>query len=123
MFKLRLKVILIASFILVSQAAQSASLEQSVKISIAGGTMCKIYAEEVGGNVEAFLDMNLMAMQFAEKMGYTKNLQSFNSEVGMFKTALQEPLLQEHGSKVNVYNDWCIRFYKGFQKGIAKTYQ
>lgn len=102
--------------------AQASSLKDTIIVSTAGGAICKIYAEEVGGDVEAFSNMNAGVMQIAEKMGYTNNMQSYISEVNKAKKVLQHLLLQKHGSKLNIYNDWCIKFYNGYQKGLAKAY-
>lgn len=120
---IQLKSTLILFFILISPTAQSATMEQTVKLSAAGGALCKIYAEELGGDVQAFSEMNIMTMQIAEKMGYTTNLQSYLSEVNKIKTVLKNQLLEKHGSKINIYNDWCVRFYNGFQNGIAEAYK
>ena len=109
--------------ILTSCTAQSATMENTVKLATAGGALCKIYAEEVGGDVQAFIEMNTLTMQIAEKMGYTDNFQSYASEVNKIKTLLSDELLKQHDSKLSVYNDWCIRFYDGFQNGLAKAYK
>lgn len=121
--KFQLKLTLIMAFILASHTTKSATIEQSIKISLASGLLCKIYAEEVGGDVQAFSEMNILALQFSEEMGYTTNLQSFTSEVDKIKILLKKELQQRYSSKLNVYNDWCIRTYEGFQKGVAKAYK
>lgn len=112
--------ILILSFF--SFSAHSTTMEQTVKMSTAMGSICKTYAEEVGGDVNAFAEMNLMSMQIAEKSGYTNDLQSYLSEVNFLKNALQDQLLKEYGTKINVYNKWCPRVYNGFKKGLANAY-
>ncbi len=106
-----------------NSSIQAASVKETILISTAGGAMCKMYAEKVGGDVEAFSNLNIQSMKVAESMGYTNNLESFISEVNEIKRLLQEQLLKIHGSELNVYNNWCIRFYNGYQKGVQKANQ
>lgn len=106
-----------------NSVAQAASMRDTILISTAGGAMCKIYAEEVGGDVKAFSEMNTVVLKLAEKMGYLDDFQTYQAEVRQVKNILQDQLLQKHGSKLNIYNDWCIKFYNGFQNGIAKAYR
>jgi len=120
---IQIKYALTILLIITSHTTQSATMEQTVKLSAAGGVLCKIYAEEVGGDVQAFSEMNTVTMQISEKMGYTANFQTYLSEVNKIKAVLNDQLLQKHGSKLNIYNDWCIRFYNGFQNGVAKAYK
>ncbi|MEH6628765.1 MAG: hypothetical protein V7739_20175 [Motiliproteus sp.] len=109
-------------FFCASNYSYSANLEQTIKTSAAGGSMCKVFAEQVGGDEQAFIEMNIIVMQLAEKMGYTKDLPSFVSEVNYIRDVLKHELIKRHGSMLNVYNDWCIRFYKGVKNGIASGY-
>lgn len=106
-----------------SLTIQAASVKETILISAAAGAICKIYAEEVGGNVEAFSNLNIQVMKIAEKMGYTNNFQSYLSEVSDMKRVLQNQLLKTHSSKLKVYNNWCIGLYDGYQKGLAKAYR
>lgn len=99
----------------------AASMRETVLISAAGGAICKIYAEKVGGDVEAFSNLNATIIQIAEKMGYTNNLQTYISDVNEIKNILQDQLLKTHGSQLSVYNDWCIKFYNGYQKGVDQA--
>lgn len=116
-----IKIFIVVIFL--SAVAQAASMKDTILISNAGGAICKVYAEEVGGDVESFSNMNVQVMMIAEKMGYTSNLQSYLSDVSKAKRILQNQLLKMHGSKLNVYNNWCIKFYNGYQKGLAKAYR
>lgn len=120
---IKFKFALILLFISITNSARAASLEETVKISASGSALCKIYAEEVGGSVQAFIEMNVVVMQIAEKLEYTENLQSYLSEINQMKAILHEMLVQKHGSNINIYNDWCFRFYKGYQNGLAKFYK
>ena len=106
-----------------STVAQSASMEDTVKLSIAGGGVCKVYAEEIGGDVDAFGELNLMALQVAEKLGYTNNFQEFAKETEVLTKLLKEMLMDKYDSKLDAYNDWCIRFYDGFINGLSRAYE
>lgn len=101
----------------------AASMKETVLINSAGGAICKVYAEEVGGDVEAFSEMNIIILKLADKMGYTNDFLLYQENVANVKGILQKQLLKIHGSKLNVYNNWCIRFYHGFQNGIEKAYK
>lgn len=99
------------------------NLRETIFIFAAGGALCKIYAEEVGGDEEAFSNMNVVVFKIAEKMGYANNLQSYTTEVSEWKDALKIELLKKHDSKLNIYNNWCVKLHDSFVKGIAKAYQ
>lgn len=115
------KILIIAMFI--STMAQGASMKETILINNAGGGICKVCAEEVGGDVEAFSNMNAQIMKLAEKMGYTSNLQSYLSDVYKAQGILGKQLEKNYGSKLNIYNKWCIKFYNGYQNGLAKAYK
>jgi hypothetical protein len=106
-----------------SNSAFSASMEETIKFSLTGGSVCKVYAEEAGGDVEAFTELNLYIMQVAEKLGYTDDFQAFVSEIRLSNTILKTMLMEKYDTKADAYNDWCIRLYDGFQSGIAKAYE
>jgi hypothetical protein len=108
--------------IFLSHSVWAATLEQTIKISAASGGLCIIYAEEVGGDVQAFSELNVAVMQIAEKMGYTNNLQSYLSDVHKVKKFMHDGLMKKYGSKLNIYNDWCIRVLSGFQNGLARSH-
>jgi len=114
-----MKLILIFIIIFLNLSVQAASLKETIFLSSAGATICKVYAEEVGGDVQAFSNMNVQITMIAEKMGYVDNLQSYLSEVFKIKKFLQNQLFKKHGSKLNVYNNWCTLLYDGYQKGLA----
>ena len=114
-----LKVLIIVMCLSLSMDASS--LKNTILVSAAGGAICKNYAEEVGGNVKAFSEMNVVVMKVAEKMDYTNNFQDYISKVDKIKTMLQNQLFNKYNSKLDIYNNWCIKFYKGYQKGINKA--
>lgn len=119
-----MKLVKIFTFILLlSTVSHATTLKDTVLVSNAGGVICKAYAEEVGGDAETFSNMNVQVMIIAEKMGYSSNLQSYQAEVYKVKKVLQDKLLKQHGSKLNVYNDWCIKLYNGYQRGLSQAYQ
>jgi hypothetical protein len=109
--------------IFLASTSHAATLKETVLITSAGGAICKIYAEEVGGDVEAFSDMNALIIKIAEKIGYLNDFQSYTADVSKAKSLLQNQLLQMHGSKLNVYNNWCIKFYNSTQNGLVKAYR
>ena len=121
-FKLR-SIVIVIGLALFSTVAQSASMEDTIKLSIAGGGVCKVYAEEVGGDVEAFSELNIFALKAAEEMGYTDDFQGFTQEMKVMSSMLKTMLMDKYGSKVDAYNDWCIRFYNGFLNGIGRAYE
>ncbi|MDT8338472.1 MAG: hypothetical protein RQ763_04660 [Sulfurimonas sp.] len=114
-----IKILIVVSFLNLS--LQAASMKETALISSAGGAICKVYAEEIGGDAEAFSEMNILVLQIAEKMGYTSDFQSYQADVATLRNILQKKLLQMHGSKLNVYNNWCIKLYNGFQDGLVKA--
>lgn len=107
--------------ILLNSMLQAASMKDTVLLGAAGSDICKVYAYDVGGNEELFIELNVLVMKIAEKMGYTDDLESYISDVSSFKVLLQQQLVKQYGSKLNVYNNWCIQFYNGFQNGLAKA--
>src|SRR3989339_1951673 len=111
-----------ALIVLLSSLLQADSMKDSMLVGAAGGLMCKVYAEEIGADVKAFSDMNAQLLQVADKLGYLNNLQSYLSEVDKLKHILKNQLLQKHNSNLNIYNNWCIPFYNGMQKGLAEAY-
>lgn len=116
-----IKIVIVVLFLNLS--LQAASMKETLLLGSAGGMICKVYAEEVGGDVEAFSEMNIMSLQIAEKMGYTNDFQAYLADVSTLKSILQKQLLKTHGTKLNIYNNWCIRFYNGVQNGIKKAYK
>lgn len=116
-----IKIIILA--ILLSSMLNAASIKETIVVATVGGAICKNYAEEVDGDVEAFSDMNVAVMKLADKMGYIKDLNAYLSGVNKIKGVFEKQLLKKHGSKLNVYNDWCIKFYNSYQDGLAKTYR
>ncbi len=108
-------------FLAVAINAQEMTMRQNVLFTVAASGICKNYALKVGGNAEAFSELAVFTIKIADKMGYTKNFQSFVKEVDFVKTVLQKLLSQKYNSKLDVYNDWCIRLYKGFQKGYRRS--
>jgi hypothetical protein len=92
-------------------------------VSAAGSLMCKIYAEEVGADQQPFIDMSAHVIQVAEKLGYTDDFQSFTQDVHEIKATFEKLFAKQNKSKLDIYNDWCIRFYNGYLNGIAKAYK
>jgi hypothetical protein len=107
---------------LASHSAKAANLEETIMISAAGSVMCKIYAEEVGAAEQPFIDMSTHVIQVAENLGYANNFQSFIRDVHEIKAVLKDQLTRTHKSKLDIYNDWCTRFYNGYLNGIARAY-
>lgn len=106
----------------VNTILQAQSMEDTLVFGNATGAICKVYAEEVGGNSQAFADMNVNTMTLAKKFGYLNDIDSYLLKVSTVKDFLQKELLKQHGSHLNVYNNWCIRAYNGYVKGAAKAY-
>lgn len=104
-----------------STSALSADMEKTVKLGNAGLSLCLNYAEEVGGDVEAFKELNMAIAEIAEKMHYTDDLPRYLNEIHAIKKLLHEKIMKEHGTKLDGYNNWCIKFYTGIQNGLAKT--
>ncbi|MDO8343228.1 MAG: hypothetical protein Q7T48_08535 [Cellvibrio sp.] len=115
------KVGFLSLVIFFSNAALSADLEKTVKLGTAGLSLCLNYAEEVGGDVEAFKELNMTITEIAEKMHYTDDLPRYLDEIHTIKKFLHENIMKEHGTKLDGYNNWCIKFYTGIQNGLAKT--
>lgn len=111
-----IKILTIA--LMLNITSYGATLKETIVVGIAGGSICKTYAEQVNGDVDAFTNVNVMAIKVAEKMGYTDNLVTFNNEVKQTKNLLEKELKNKYRSKKDAYNDWCVRFYNGFQKGF-----
>ncbi len=122
LYKFKPLIALFLGFIFLSHSAWSSSLEQTIKISAASGGLCIIYADEIGGDVQAFSDLNVLTMQIAEKMGYTNNLQSYLLDIHKVQKIMHANLMEKYGSKLNVYNEWCIRFYDGVKNGMGRLY-
>ena len=55
-------------------------------------------------------------------MGHTKNLNSYLTEVRLIKEAFDSKLIEEHKTKLNVYNNWCIKFHDGIVDENNKWY-
>lgn len=68
-------------FFFASNYSHSANIEQTIKASAASGLICKSFAAQIGSEEQVFIEMNIIVMQVAEKMGYTQDLPSFISEV------------------------------------------
>ena len=119
----KLFVVLSLAVFLASHSAKAADLEQTIMISAAGSLMCKIYAEQVGADEQPFIDMSTHVIQVAEKLGYTNDFQSFTRDVQDLKATFEELFSKQNKSKLDIYNDWCTRFYKGYLNGIARAYK
>jgi len=104
----------------ISMHAKGMTMEQNTEFAIASAGACKNYALEVGGDTEAFSNMFMVGLKVAEKLGYTNDTQSFLAKIDYIKKAIEKHLAKKYNSKVDAYNDWCIRFYKGFQKGYRR---
>ncbi len=102
---------------------QASSLKGTIIFGTVSSAVCKTYAEEVGGNVEIFSNMNVEVLKLAEKMGYTDNFQSYVFEINELRKKLQPLLLEKYGSKINIYNSWCMKIYKGYQRGKVQPVQ
>lgn len=119
-FKKTTKFFTFIVFAMASHMANSATVEQTVKISLAGGALCMSYAEEVGGDVKIFQDLNAMVLLMADKLGYTKDLNIYLEEVRYLRDELGDQLLEVHKTKLRVYNNWCVRFYNGVVDQVQK---
>lgn len=116
-----IRILVIVSFLNLSIYASS--LHDLVITSFAGSQICKAYAVKVGGDAKIFSEMNMNILKIADKMEYTKDMQSFESDVVVVKNILQKQLSLKYGSKLNIYNDFCVKFYNGYVNGIAKANQ
>jgi hypothetical protein len=110
----------ILTFILVffPTISQSANLEEYTKVSNVAAMVCKNYAEDLNVDAEKFSKMYIIILRFSEKMGYVNDAKAYMSEIDYLKSILQDELLKEYGSKMNIYNKWCSRVYSGFQKSF-----
>lgn len=99
------------------------SVKDTVKFALAGGALCKKYAEEVGGDVEAFSELNVLVVLTATELGYMEDFPALVRELRPIGSMLDVMLKKEHGSALKAYNDWCMRFYNSYQNGIKKAYE
>lgn len=106
---------------LLNSALCGASLKETIIGSSVAGAICTTYAEEVGGDVEAFSEMNAFTLKIAEKLGYANDIHDYLANIHRLKKTIEKRLLKIHHTKVNVYNNYCIKVYNGFQKGLAKS--
>jgi len=120
--KYSVKIVFLVPFFLTSLSTNAGNIESTIKVALAAGGLCKIYAEEIGGDVNAFSEMNINIMLVADKMGYTKNLNSYLTEVRLIKEAFDSKLIEEHKTKLNIYNNWCIKFHDSIVDEINKWY-
>lgn len=120
--KYSVKIAFLVPFFVISFTTNAEKLEPTIKVALAAGALCKIYAQEIGGDVNAFSEMNKNILLIADKMGHTKNLNSYLTEVRLIKEAFDSKLIEEHKTKLNVYNNWCIKFHDGIVDENNKWY-
>lgn len=116
----RFKFFLIMILAFMPFSVSALSLEQTIKMSAAVGSLCQAYAVAVDGDVEAFSEMNVLVLQISEKMGYTNNMRSYILEVNEIRNVLSNKLREEYGSELSIYNNYCVKFYNNFQSSLAK---
>ncbi|PKI00276.1 hypothetical protein [Glaciecola sp. 33A] len=108
----------ICLFSFVSISANAANVEETIKTSVAGGALCKSYADELGYDSKKFADVNVLTTQLAEKLGYTKDFYQYQAEINGIKSVLNQEMKKKYGSIDKAYKDWCFRFYDSLQKSI-----
>jgi len=113
-----IKIILL--FLLLFSNSYATSMKETVYMGVAGSALCKLYAEKLGGSVEQFSQMNVMTLKISERLGYTDDMPKFLDEIKSMKKVFQHELIKIHGSELNIYNDWCIRFLNSFVDSYNK---
>lgn len=101
-----------------SLSANAANTEDTVKISAAGGALCKSYADALGYDSGKFIELNILTTKTADKMGYTKDFYQYQAEINDIKSALNKEMKNKYGSIDKAYKDWCFRFYDSIQQSI-----